>query len=431
MDAYKDHPARARVLATPASKSLPDGIGQWCKRIPAEEQADYPVDQNEGGEDDDPAEHARWAARLASMGRNPKAPWKSQTDLLTIDAGKDFISDDGREIWSVLEDRGVEHVLLMGVHLNMCVLGRPFGLRQMAKNGKDVALVRDLTDTMYDPLKPPYVNHFTGTDRVIDHVERFVCPSVTSAQVLGGSPFRYKTDRRPRVAFLIAEDEYRTETTLPPFARTFLGKTSASRFVFDRADEKNDLPGLESALDEADVLVVSARRRAFPEAQVAALKRFVAAGKAVVGIRTASHAFAVRARRPRPRRPRRLAGLRPRGARRPLHEPPQGSARRHGRPRPRRRRVARAGVDVLPAHRQGFALQGPALGRLGDAAPDPVPSQANRTSRSPGRDYSLTSAARGPDLLHLARPHRRLRAAGLHPAPGERDRLDRRALRQG
>ena len=295
MDTYRDHPARKRALATPRSKNLPEGIGQWCKRIPAEEQPDYPVDQSDGGEDDDPAEHARWVARLASTGRNPIAPWKAQTDLLTIDETADYLSDDGQEIWSILEDRGVEHVLLMGVHLNMCVLGRPFGLRQMARNGKDVALVRDLTDTMYNPLKAPFVSHFSGTDRMIEHVERFICPSISSDQVLGGAAFRFKTDRRPRVAFVIAEDEYQTETTLPPFAAAYLGKNFRTTFVFDRADEKNDLPGLERALDEADVLVVSARRRLLPVAQVSALRRFVASGKAVVGIRTASHAFAARA----------------------------------------------------------------------------------------------------------------------------------------
>ena len=111
------------------------------------------------------------------MGRNPAAPWKSQTDKLTIDDDADYISDNGEEIWSVLEDRGIDNVILMGVHLNMCVLGRPFGLRQMAKNGKNVVLMRDLTDTMYNPRQAPYVSHFTGTDRMVEHVERYVCPT--------------------------------------------------------------------------------------------------------------------------------------------------------------------------------------------------------------------------------------------------------------
>jgi hypothetical protein len=58
-----------------------------------------------------------------------------------------------------LESRRIDNVILMGVHLNMCVSGRPFGLRQMAKNGKHVVLMRDMTDTMYNPARWPFVSH--------------------------------------------------------------------------------------------------------------------------------------------------------------------------------------------------------------------------------------------------------------------------------
>jgi nicotinamidase-related amidase len=297
MDAYKDHPARKRAQAAPRSRNLPADIGNWCKQIPAEERAEYPVDQTDGGEDDEPAEHARWAALLASLGRDPRAPWKSQTAGLAIDEAADYISDDGREIWSVLEDRGLDNVVLMGVHLNMCVLGRPFGLRQMARNGKNVVLMRDMTDTMYNPLRPPYVSHFSGTDRTVEHVERHVCQSITSDQLVGGRPFRFKGDRRPRVAFLVAEDEYRTEKSLPPFARSMLGRDCRVSIAFDSPTEKNDLPGLE-VLDDSDVAVVSVRRRVLPAGQLAAVRRFVASGGSVVGIRTASHAFSPRGNDP-------------------------------------------------------------------------------------------------------------------------------------
>ncbi len=193
MAAYDDHPARKHARQTPRSKSLPVEIGKWCYKIPAEERGAYPIDQTDGGEDDDPAEHKEWAAKLAAMGRNPKLPWKSQTDKLTILPG-DYISDDGEEIWSILEDRRVDNVILLGVHLNMCVLGRPFGLRQMAKNGKHVVLMRDLTDTMYNPERSPKVSHFAGTALMVEHVEKFVCPTIASDQVLGGVPFRFRGD---------------------------------------------------------------------------------------------------------------------------------------------------------------------------------------------------------------------------------------------
>ncbi len=196
MPAYETHPARLRAMAAPKSANQPQDIEHWCSRIPAEEQAAYPIDQSDGGEDDDPAAHAKWAAELTALGRNPGMPWKTQSPLIEIDDERDFISDRGNEVWSILEQEGITNVVLTGVHTNMCVLGRPFGLRQMVRNGKNVVLMRDMTDCMYNPNRWPYVDHFTGNDLVISHVERFVCPTVTSDQVLGGKPFASKTDTR-------------------------------------------------------------------------------------------------------------------------------------------------------------------------------------------------------------------------------------------
>lgn len=294
MASYVDHPARKRAIETPKAAKLPADIGSWCSRIPAEEQAVYPIDQSDGGEDDDPAEHAEWAAKLAAMGRNPKGPWKKQADMIAIDAERDFISDRGEEVWSILEQRGIQNVILAGVHTNMCVLGRPFGLRQMAKNGKNVVLLRDMTDTMYNPQRWPYVSHFTGTDRIISHIERYVCPTITSGQILGdGKAFRFSKDTRPHVAIVMAEDEYETERTLPVFADKYLGKDFRVSLVFGGETDRNTIPGL-SVLDDADIALISVRRRVLPAESLAIVRRFVAAGKPVIGIRTASHAFSLR-----------------------------------------------------------------------------------------------------------------------------------------
>jgi nicotinamidase-related amidase len=196
MEAYKTHPARLNALAVPRAADLPKDIGKSCDRIPAEERGRYPIDQSDGGEDDDLAEHRAWADKLQAMGRNPKAPWKKQTDLIPI-ADTDFISDRGEEVWSILQHLHRDNVILDGVHTNMCVLGRPFGLRQMARNGKHVVLMRDMTDTMYNPERWPQVSHFAGTDLIIEHIEKFVCPTITSDQLIGGKPFRFKNDSRP------------------------------------------------------------------------------------------------------------------------------------------------------------------------------------------------------------------------------------------
>lgn len=293
MEAYADHPSRRRAIQTPAADSYPEDVASWCYSIPAEEQADYPIDQTDGGEDDTPEEHAGWVQTLQQQGRDPKAPWLKQIDIITIDEQRDFISDSGKEIWNILQQRGIANVVLTGVHTNMCVLGRPFGLRRMALAGKNVVLMRDLTDTMYDPAKRPFVSHFTGTDLIIDHIERFVCPTVTSDQWIGGAPFRFAADTRPHVVMLISEPEYETERTLPRYALQHLGKQFRVSTVMGSQSQPDSFPGIE-AVGEADVLLVSVRRRTPPADQMNLIRQFVRSGKPVVGIRTASHAFTVR-----------------------------------------------------------------------------------------------------------------------------------------
>lgn len=100
-------------------------------------------------------------------------------------------------------------------------------------------------------------------------------------------------DARPKLVMLIAEQEYETVKTLPVFAAqqlakdfrvvTVSGSTAAGENSFDRSEEITD----------ADVLLVSVRRRTPPKAQMDAIRKHIAAGKPVVGIRTASHAFAL------------------------------------------------------------------------------------------------------------------------------------------
>jgi nicotinamidase-related amidase len=240
MERYQGHPARRRAQEAPRATNLPEAIGEWCRKIPSEEKGTYPVDQTESAKDDDPVEDEQWHQRLVGMGRDPNGPWKAQNSLLDHD--EDAISDSGVEIWNLLEHRRIKNVILLGVHTNMCVLGRPFGLRQMAKNGKNVVLMRDMTDTMYNPERWPYVTHFAGTDLIVEHIEKFVCPSITSVDFLGGDPFQFKNDRRS-ILIVIGEDEYKTELTLPAFARQDLEPRGFQvRFVHADAATKNQFP---------------------------------------------------------------------------------------------------------------------------------------------------------------------------------------------
>lgn len=297
MDAYSDHPSRKRAKDTPATNDYPAEIEKWCYTIPAEEKAKYPIDQSDGGEDDTPEEHAAWESQLKKEGRVVRSPWLKQMDLLTIDAEQDFISDQGKEVWNILQSRGISNVILAGVHTNMCVLGRPFGLRRMAQGGKQVVLLRDMTDTMYNPAAWPYVSHFSGTDLIIDHIERHVCPTITSDQLIGGESFRFASDQRPEIAVMINESEYQTEQTLTRFVDENLRRDHRIRFIYGSETDPNAFPSIDSIAD-ADLLILSVRRRTPPEEQLSAIRKFITAGKPVIGIRTSSHAFHLRNERP-------------------------------------------------------------------------------------------------------------------------------------
>jgi type 1 glutamine amidotransferase len=99
--------------------------------------------------------------------------------------------------------------------------------------------------------------------------------------------------RPPRIAFMISESEYDTRTTVPAFAKAELEPRGVScAFSIAPAEHSSDFPGLDALLPTADLLFVSVRRQAPTEAQMKLIRAHVAAGKPVVGIRTASHAFA-------------------------------------------------------------------------------------------------------------------------------------------
>ena len=219
MKAYEGAPARERARSAPAAARLPEKIGEWCRQIPAEERAVYPLDQSDGGEDDDAAEHAAWAKELEARGLNPRAPWTRQIEVLRIDQERDAVSDSGVEIWNLLEARDIDNVILMGVHVNMCVAGRPFGLRQMAKNGRHVVLMRDLTDAMYNPRRWPFVSHQCGTELFIAHIEKHICPTITSDQFIGGQPFAFSaaTAGQRRLQIILLGDST-TEASIPKLA---------------------------------------------------------------------------------------------------------------------------------------------------------------------------------------------------------------------
>lgn len=96
----------------------------------------------------------------------------------------------------------------------------------------------------------------------------------------------------PHIVMLIAEREYATEETLTAFVKERLQGFRVTT-VFAAANDRNSLVGAE-AIESADLLIISVRRRTLPKVQLDRVRRYVAAGKPVIGIRTASHAFSLR-----------------------------------------------------------------------------------------------------------------------------------------
>jgi nicotinamidase-related amidase len=176
---YKNHPGRKLAQSAPPAPA-PVPLQRWCK-IDLTTEAPLPIDDSDGGCDCERA----WKP-------GDKYPWTRQNAAIEIEDG-DAITDSA-EAYNLIQQRGVENVIVLGVHLNMCVLGRPFAIRQMVQQGKNVALVRDLTDTMYNPAQRPFVSHFEGTRLMIAHVERYWCPTIESTALLGGASFRFRGD---------------------------------------------------------------------------------------------------------------------------------------------------------------------------------------------------------------------------------------------
>lgn len=108
---------------------------------------------------------------------------------------------------------------------------------------------------------------------------------------------------QPQHIVLVAGDEeYRSEEALPMLARileakhgfrcTVLHAINPATGEIDPENQRN-IPGLE-ALRTADLMVIFTRFRDLPDEQMRHIVEHVEAGKPVIGIRTATHAFQLR-----------------------------------------------------------------------------------------------------------------------------------------
>jgi hypothetical protein len=101
------------------------------------------------------------------------------------------------------------------------------------------------------------------------------------------------------VVLVSGDEEYRSEEGLPQMAKILAerhGFKCTVLFAIDKNDgtinpnQNDNIPGLE-ALDSADLLILFTRFRNLPDDQMRHIADYVEAGKPIVGLRTATHAF--------------------------------------------------------------------------------------------------------------------------------------------
>ena len=228
--------------------------------------------------------------------------WTRQIAALTI-ADEDLIADgdNGRELLNLCRDRGMDTLIYLGVASNLGLLGRSCGVLNMKRHDLQPIVVGDMAEAFtangIGPDGKPDRN-FTpakGSAIALQHIEQHIAPSVRSRQLIAAAGLdSHASDTRPHVVFVTAEREYESYKTLPAFAKRYLEKDFRCTFLNATGPEqtggKDDVPGLE-ALDDADLLVLAARRRTFPVVQMDHLEKCIRAGMPLVVLRTSGAAF--------------------------------------------------------------------------------------------------------------------------------------------
>src|SRR2546428_6925108 len=105
------------------------------------------------------------------------------------------------------------------------------------------------------------------------------------------------------IVLVSGDEEYRSEEALPQLAKVLArqhGFKCTVLFAIDRKDgtinptQNDNIPGLE-ALDTADLMIIFTRFRDLPDEQMKHIVDYLESGKPIIGMRTATHAFDIKA----------------------------------------------------------------------------------------------------------------------------------------
>lgn len=97
---------------------------------------------------------------------------------------QDWMPDSQAEVYTICQQRQLSHLIYVGFHTQVCLLGKSMGLRAMKSAGLQCVLARDMTDAHpgYDPARgfTPDLN----TEQVVEHFEKHLAPTIHLQQEL-------------------------------------------------------------------------------------------------------------------------------------------------------------------------------------------------------------------------------------------------------
>ena len=111
---------------------------------------------------------------------------------IEIDYENDVLSNHGKEIVNYIKYMNIEHIFIIGFHLNLCILDKQYGVQNIIRYKLPVILVRDLTDILFakileknnhthnNYLKKNNYTHNSYLEYVISYFEKYYGPSTLS-----------------------------------------------------------------------------------------------------------------------------------------------------------------------------------------------------------------------------------------------------------
>ncbi len=109
--------------------------------------------------------------------------WDGMHPALKI-GEKDLMPDTQAEVYAICKRNGLTHLIYVGFHTQVCLLGKPMGLKAMKSAGLRCVLARDMTDAHpgYDPARDftPDIN----TWQVVEHFEKYLAPTISFQEEL-------------------------------------------------------------------------------------------------------------------------------------------------------------------------------------------------------------------------------------------------------